>query len=326
MSYRRGLAWVSRQTLMIQPNNTTNAISPLLQRGPGYRLPTDSSFAPLDTNTISSTPTADEMVEATNLFFDKGVHPKAICFGGGYSEPLANLSEVVDAMSAIRSKRHGVPLVLMTNGLINSNTTEKAEDTIIQLHEEWSNMPGSDGDSKLSVFVNIAGANPPQYKKVMQPTETKKGFQEMTGFVATLAEAGIRVYGTASEFPKIKMKQVEALAFGIGCSDFFVRTYHERTLYDALGLSFDEYKGNGHAESIKLAFREKAKLIHPDRNHGLVDEEKKENERLMREVTEAFDILGDSEKKRLYDDSGVADLMLNEHETDYFSSVVNKSM
>jgi DnaJ-class molecular chaperone len=46
---------------------------------------------------------------------------------------------------------------------------------------------------------------------------------------------------------------------------------------------------------------------------------------MMSQVTEAFEVLGDVGKKELYD-NGVADLVLNENETDYFSTVVTKSV
>jgi hypothetical protein len=287
----------------------------MLQRGFGYRLPTDTTFAPLDND--DNVPSAKEMLQAINLFHDQGLHPSTICFGGGYSEPMASLPEVMEVMTELRSKRHGIPLVLMTNGLSNTNYSGDAAQEIITLHDQWKEAPGSDGDSKLSVFVNIAGANPPQYKKVMQPTETKKGFQEMTAFVARLAEAGVRVYGTASEFPKIKMKQVETMALGIGCSDFFVRTYHERTLYDVLSVNVQD-----DTATIDHAYREKAKQLHPDLHVGSENEQEYGDK--MAEVTEAHSVLSNAEQRMLYD-QGVADLVLNEKETDYFASAVNKS-
>ena len=204
MSYRRGLLWISRQTLMVQPNNTTNAVSPILQRGAGYRLPTDTSFSLLKESDLDPI-TSQEIIQATNLFYDQGIHPHTICFGGGYSEPLADLPMVLDTMSELRMKRHGVPLVLMTNGLNNERQPDgyNAAQEIIRAHEEWRDAPGSDGDSKLSVWVHIAANTPPLYKKVMEPTETKKGFQEMCGFVATLAEAGVTVSGECNKRERV---------------------------------------------------------------------------------------------------------------------------
>ena len=314
MSYRKGLLWISKQTLMIQPNATCNTISPLLQRGQGYRLPTDTSFAPL-TN-ADSLVTSQEIVEATNLFYNQGIHPHTICFGGGYSEPIASFPAVLDAMSTLRSNRHGVPLVIQTNGISNSNYSGDAAQDIIALHEEWRDTPGSDGDSKLSVWVNIAAASPPQYQKVMEPTETKQGFQEMCSFVTRLTEAGVKVYGTGSEHPKVKMKQVQQMAMGIGCSDCFVRTYHAHTLYNVLDVLETDTDA-----TIKLAYHTKAKELHPDLNRG----NEEECVQKMIEVTEAYGILSDSEKREMYDHTGVADLILNENETDYFTSSVNKS-
>ena len=72
---------------------------------------------------------------------------------------------------------------------------------------------------------------------------------------------------------------------------------------------------------IKSSYLSKAKVLHPDLNPDTVAEA----ERLMAEVTEAFGVLSDEVLRGKYD-NGVADLVLNSHEEDYYSSVVSKSM
>ena len=59
--------------------------------------------------------------------------------------------------------------------------------------------------------------------------------------------------------------------------------------YQVLGVSQD-----ASLESIKKAFRRKAKILHPDVNQG-------RSNTLYLEVNEAYQVLSDVEKRRLYD-------------------------
>ena len=118
----------------------------------------------------------------------------------------------------------------------------------------------------------------------------------------------------------MKLKQVSSMAIGMGCTNFFARTYHPETLYDVLGVSAD-----GDGEEIKRAYLSRAKELHPD----VVAQHKNEGSSScgveMSQVVEAHEILIDEERRRRYDVEGVADLILNEKEEDYFASMVSKS-
>ena len=70
----------------------------------------------------------------------------------------------------------------------------------------------------------------------------------------------------------------------------------KRDYYDVLGIS-----RNADAAAIKKAYRKLAKKYHPDTNQGNADAEKK-----FKEVTEAYDVLSDPKKKKLYDQFGQA--------------------
>jgi len=304
---------------MVQPNSLTNALDPILQRGAGYVLPADSSFQSLENKKGASggdedgLVTAGEIVDSINYFHDNGVHPHTICFGGGRSEPLGTLDVVLEAMRVVREQRHGTPIVIQTNGLPPSNGSFSHVDDLVSLNAEWRDAPGSDGDPKLSIWVNIAASNPPEYEKVMKP-QIKSGFQQVCGFVTGLTDEGVRVIGTASKVPGVNMKQVKNVSMGLGCSDFFERSYHPDTLYDTLGLNSSCTSD----ESIRAAYLEKAKELHPDLHQG------KEVDG-MADVVEAYSVLGDKLLRKKYE-QGVADLVLNEHEDDIYSSVVNKSL
>lgn len=70
----------------------------------------------------------------------------------------------------------------------------------------------------------------------------------------------------------------------------------KRDYYEVLGLS-----RGADASAIKKAYRKLAKKYHPDMNPGDADAEKK-----FKEVTEAYNVLSDPEKKKLYDQFGHA--------------------
>lgn len=70
----------------------------------------------------------------------------------------------------------------------------------------------------------------------------------------------------------------------------------KRDYYDILGVN-----KSADNQEIKRAYRKLAKKYHPDTNPGDA-----ETERLFKEVTEAYNVLSDEEKKRLYDRFGHA--------------------
>ena len=72
----------------------------------------------------------------------------------------------------------------------------------------------------------------------------------------------------------------------------------KRDYYDILGI-----ERNADAAAIKKAYRKLAKKYHPDTNPGNTEMEKK-----FKEVTEAYNVLSDPEKKKLYDQFGHAGL------------------
>ena len=72
----------------------------------------------------------------------------------------------------------------------------------------------------------------------------------------------------------------------------------KRDYYEVLGISRSADK-----DAIKKAYRKMAKKYHPDSNAGNPDAEEK-----FKEVTEAYNVLSDPEKKKLYDQFGHAAL------------------
>jgi hypothetical protein len=315
MSFRKGLLSVVQRTLFVHPSHSPNlAQTPLARRGPGYRFPTDSSFCPLDLNELQTNPvTADEIASSVELFYAESLGqatPTAICFGGGFCEPLDDLPLALSSIVQIREARHGVPVVVQTSGVGGVGAEELGE-----LDKELREAPGSDGISKLQVWVDLAASNPPAYDKVMGGTMSKAAFGQVCSFISGLVESGVTVYGVGTEHPAANIKEMKSLSGALGCAGFFARSYHAETLYDVLGVE----KGASNDE-LKDAYFTKSKALHPDVAGDAVEAG------AMEKVTEAYGVLRDEEKRRLYDEEYVADLVLNENEEDFYAAVSAKSM
>ena len=74
------------------------------------------------------------------------------------------------------------------------------------------------------------------------------------------------------------------------------RKPNEKDLYAILGV-----KRDADASQIKKAYRKLAKKYHPDSNAGNAEAEKK-----FKDISEANSILGDQEKRKIYDEYGYA--------------------
>ena len=72
----------------------------------------------------------------------------------------------------------------------------------------------------------------------------------------------------------------------------------KKDYYEILGVN-----KNATDEELKKAFRKKAKQYHPDAN----PDNKTEAEKKFKEVNEAYEVLSDSQKRRMYDQFGTAD-------------------
>jgi molecular chaperone DnaJ len=83
----------------------------------------------------------------------------------------------------------------------------------------------------------------------------------------------------------------------------------DRDYYEVLGVD-----RGASAEDIKKAYRQLAVKCHPDRNPGDKDAEKK-----FKEAAEAYDVLGDAEKRQRYDQFGSAGLR-GAHEPHHYES------
>lgn len=77
--------------------------------------------------------------------------------------------------------------------------------------------------------------------------------------------------------------------------------------YDVLGLD-----KNSSQEAIKQRYRQLIQTCHPDKVNNESDEVKKEAKQKYEQIQESYRILGDPEKRRLFDDTGYVEPDFNE--------------
>ena len=73
----------------------------------------------------------------------------------------------------------------------------------------------------------------------------------------------------------------------------------KRDYYDILGVS-----KNATQDEIKRAYRKLSIKYHPDHQHGKSESEKKEAEEKFKELSEAYSVLENSDKRAQYDQFG----------------------
>ena len=87
----------------------------------------------------------------------------------------------------------------------------------------------------------------------------------------------------------------------------------KRDLYEVLGIS-----KTADEKTIKKAYRKLAKKYHPDMNPG-----DKTAEQKFKEATDAYNILSDPEKRKLYDQYGHAAFDGTGAESEFYKNYTN---
>lgn len=164
-----------QQRLTLQCGSALPAAESLLQRAGYTQLAAGLTVAP----------SAQALLAAVEEAYAQGYEQQAstefelkgLAFAG-YGDPLLHLALLEDVLPALKTQRHGVPVTLVTYGLV---ATDQAVACCQQLHDL--------GVEKLEVY--LPAANPAAYQQAVQPKQ--QGFAEVCQFIHTAAEVGIHV-------------------------------------------------------------------------------------------------------------------------------------
>ena len=171
---------------------------------------------------LSEDPTAlsDALADVVEDAWDRGfikqdsMESDPVTFAG-FGDPLLRLPALEAAAAAIKHRRHGAQLRVMTNGMVAAS---EALDVVQRLK----------GCGVKMLTVPLNAATPPSYAKMMSPPDGV-GFQDVVNFVGVAAENGLSVECTAvsgvPKQPKSTPKKVEKVAMGCGATAFRLREW-----------------------------------------------------------------------------------------------------
>ena len=115
--------------------------------------------------------------------------------------------DIRTSVEMVKTKRHGVPFRLVTNGLFKPSVVDELK---------------AAGLNKASVA--LVSSDPKQYEQLMRPTGGF-GHSDVCQFVLALAEAGIETECTMVKVPGVNVNDTKRLSDALGAVEFRVRDY-----------------------------------------------------------------------------------------------------
>ena len=226
-SARPGVAYSLGRTLYLSLTNRTNARPIVDTRGPSFRMPIESGFVRLPEG-VQHEPTPAELAAVVEACYDvredivgMGENDPGVVFGGA-GEPLLRLDALRETVDEVRTRRHGVPFRVSTNGLFPASTAAAL------------------AELDVAVTVALQTADPAQYDALMRPApDVAEGsvpppwsdgnvgarHAAVCAFVVSCVEAGVRVECTAVAAPGVDLTATRRLAEALGAVAFRTREY-----------------------------------------------------------------------------------------------------
>lgn len=185
----------------------------------GSRLPAAQSLLQLAgegdlLSQLAPQPTAQQLLDAAEQAYQAGYEQQASTEFelqglalGGIGDPLLHTDVVAEFLPAFKQTRHGVPVTLITYGLVAPADALALCQQLLELEVE-----------KLDIY--LPAANPPAYQQAVKPTQY--GFSELCQFIHTASEAGLQVTCFAYA-PVAQQSELRALALDLGAREFVVK-------------------------------------------------------------------------------------------------------
>ncbi|PKM17137.1 MAG: hydrolase TatD [Gammaproteobacteria bacterium HGW-Gammaproteobacteria-15] len=185
----------------------------------GNCLPAAQSLLQLAGNTpllaqLAAEPGAQQLLDATEQAYQAGYEQQAstefelqgLGFAG-IGDPLLHMDLLAEFLPAFKAKRHGVPVTIVSYGLVAPNEAPALCQQLIELEIE-----------KLEIY--LPATNPPAYQQAVKPSQL--GFSEVCQFIHTASEAGLQVSCFAYA-PLAQQSELRALALDLGARQFVVK-------------------------------------------------------------------------------------------------------
>ena len=247
-SYRPGIAYVI-DTLYLAPSVRSHAANSMRScRGPGFVDPLalpksrdDNSSEKLLASSESGfealppgapAPTAEELACLVDEFYaaksagdlgSMGENDSGVVFQGD-GDPLLTTDIVLKTVQLVAEKRNALCFRLNTLGLCDeSDINLLLESDVVERIDQGDRRR----DTRIScISVFLPASSSAKYDKLLAPS-SGRGFRDVCGFVARLAEAGVNVECTAVARPDVNVPEIERLMLGPGARSFRTRSWIE---------------------------------------------------------------------------------------------------
>lgn len=198
------LSYADQQRLTLQSGSRLPAAQSLLQLAGNSALPAQ----------LAPAPTAQQLLDAAEQAYQAGYEQGAstefelqgIAIAG-IGDPLLHRELLAEFLPAFKTKRHGVPVTLVSYGLVAPNEAPALCQQLLELEVE-----------KLEIY--LPATNPPAYQQAVKPIQL--GFSEVCQFIHSAAEAGLQVTCFAYA-PVTQQSELRALALDLGARQFVVK-------------------------------------------------------------------------------------------------------
>lgn len=198
----KGLSYVQQGRLTLQSGTELPATHSLLTLAGQHKI----------AEQLIAAPNAKQVLDAIEYAYQKKYEHEAstefelqgIAFAG-VGDPLLAMDLLSNVLPELKSKRHGVPITLITFGLVPAAKATRLCQQLMQL-----------GVEQLEVF--LPAANPPAYQQLVQPHAGN--FNDVCQFIHCAAETGLQVSCFAYK-PIKNGSELRVLARELGARVFF---------------------------------------------------------------------------------------------------------
>ncbi|KKO44988.1 hydrolase TatD [Arsukibacterium ikkense] len=162
---------------------------------------------------LAPAPTAQQLLAAIEQAYQAGYEQQASTEFelqglaiAGVGDPLLHTALLAQLLPAFKAQRHGVPVTLVSYGLVAPAGAPALCQQLTEL-----------GVEKLELY--LPATNPPAYQQAVHPTQ--HGFSELCQFIHTASDAGLHVSCFAFA-PCRQAAELRALARELGARAFMV--------------------------------------------------------------------------------------------------------